>query len=287
MNCVAIAELLCAYADGELAESSRKTVENHLLVCDNCSAILRIYKEISSSVYDTNPPAPEALCVGVMNRIRSESIPRPAVDTKKRKTYFQILTRVVPVAACLVIGLLVWYNRDMLWGGMRANDAMPVMAGGGMGTMADAPATEQAAGDMAFSFEEGINDDADEAGAGNFENQNITDGGGDAATRRTYLHPEGTITELESITIEGLYDEEAKTFLNNSYAILVLSGSLPGYLNDLTPNNYSSLETWETVYEINRSDLQKLLEIINEEGKPAEIAYNNNDSNYVAIVVLK
>ena len=111
-NCIGIADLLCAYADGELAEQNIRLVEDHLVICENCSAILKTYKEISGAVNDTNVPAPDALRIGVMNRIKSESTPRKTDNNKLRRNYRMILTRFVPVAACLVITLFVW----QFWG---------------------------------------------------------------------------------------------------------------------------------------------------------------------------
>jgi len=107
-NCVGIAELLCAYADNELSESNRRLVEDHLIICENCSAILKLYKEISDSVNDTNVPAPDALCIGVMNRIQNEEAPQKVTISKKRRRYQYILTRYAPIAACLVVVFLVW-----------------------------------------------------------------------------------------------------------------------------------------------------------------------------------
>jgi len=115
-NCIGLVDLLCAYADGELPESDIKVVEDHLIICENCSAILKIYKEIPSAVIDTNVPAPDALCIGVMNRIQSESVPTKIIREKKWWHRKVILTRYAPIAACLVIGLLVWG----IWGDFRA-----------------------------------------------------------------------------------------------------------------------------------------------------------------------
>jgi len=137
-NCVGIADLLCAYADGEISEANKRLVEDHLAICENCSAILVIYREISSAVDDTNLPAPDSLRIGVMNRIQNESTPR-VIDSRKlrNKHYQRLLTRFAPVAACLVVMLLVW----QLWGetlfSPRDNYAMPASAP--LATTADAP----------------------------------------------------------------------------------------------------------------------------------------------------
>jgi len=115
-NCIGLVDLLCAYADGELAESDIKIVENHLEICENCSAILKVYSEITNSITETNVSAPDALCIGVMNRIQSESVPQKIVKEKKWWHRQVILKRYAPIAACLVVGLLVWG----IWGNFRA-----------------------------------------------------------------------------------------------------------------------------------------------------------------------
>jgi len=115
-NCIGIADFLCAYADNELPEAHKQIVEDHLQICENCSTVLKLYREISVSVTETNLPAPEALRIGVMNRIQSENIPREIDNNKQRKKYKYILTRFAPVAACLVVGLVVWQFWGTMWG---------------------------------------------------------------------------------------------------------------------------------------------------------------------------
>ena len=125
-------ELISAYADGELTEADKKQVEEHLSVCENCSAILDIYGEASNAVTESCLPAPEALLHGVMNEIlgggaadnsdaaeagaggvnriagtagaaETGTVTNSAV---KRSMPRLILTRYVPIAACLALVLL-------------------------------------------------------------------------------------------------------------------------------------------------------------------------------------
>jgi len=162
---------LCAYADGELNDSSKQLVEDHLVICENCSAILKMYKEISDSVSDTNVPAPDALCIGVMNRLKDEETPRTVAVTKRRKTYQYMLTRYAPVAACLLVVLLVW----QFW--TPISSVMPGMQRDGAATMAPQESAPEAA--LHYSMNDSPPADADmgEGSAGSADNERLAAGG--------------------------------------------------------------------------------------------------------------
>jgi len=99
-------ELISAYADGELTESEIKRVEEHLGSCESCSAILDLYREISVAAFESNVPAPDALCAGVMEKVLSENTEVPAGNANKSKIIRIALTRYLPVAACLAVMLI-------------------------------------------------------------------------------------------------------------------------------------------------------------------------------------
>ena len=105
-KCVEYLELISAYADGELTETEKRRVETHLEACENCSAILELYREISVAAVEASVPAPDALRNGVMGQILG--IGTISIDdyAKRRKTLRIVLSRVVPVAACLALMLL-------------------------------------------------------------------------------------------------------------------------------------------------------------------------------------
>ena len=137
-KCVEFVELISAYADGELSDHEKERCEAHLETCENCSALLDLYRGISTAVIDSCVPAPEALCRGVMEKIlqggatvttvkssavatvtainakaAGESITTvkssatgTAANAGKREVIRLVLTRYVPVAACLAIVLL-------------------------------------------------------------------------------------------------------------------------------------------------------------------------------------
>ena len=293
-NCVGVADLLCAYADNELEESNKHIVEAHLLICENCSTILKLYSEISTAVNETNVPAPEALRIGVMNRIQSESIPQEPDNKKQRRLYKYVFTRVAPVAACLAIGLLVW----QFWGSLRGinNEDMYTAA---PAPMAAAPAPEAAEED---SFRVQI-DEAPEAqmeAAGVFGLENALDD----TDAEAVPAPDGNIASLdngETDFIEILYDRidgfgplagaEVNLFREASVVITVV-GDLPLALANAEPLpdwQYGRFG-WEQLYVMSREMLASILdEVGGREG--TVVVHNTNDignvttGNYIIILL--
>jgi hypothetical protein len=105
-NCAEHIELLSAYADKELTESDIRRIEDHLSVCENCSALLEIYRGISTTAVESAEPAPEELCSNVMEAVMNEEA-QPIDDSGKRRKLMRIVfTRYVPIAACLAVTLL-------------------------------------------------------------------------------------------------------------------------------------------------------------------------------------
>jgi hypothetical protein len=113
-NCESYIELLSVFADGELTdENDKKSLEAHLLSCDECSALLEFYRESTIAADKSKVDVPDALCIGVMNMIKNEELYMP--KTKKSKTKVNmILTRYLPIAACLVVLVLVWQINEYL-----------------------------------------------------------------------------------------------------------------------------------------------------------------------------
>ena len=116
-------ELISAYADGELQETDRRRMEEHISMCESCSALLHIYREISVAVEESCVPAPEALRVGVMEKVLSDNaVSEPGSthrnaqnnaqnNAQKRKPFRLIVLKYAPIAACLAIILLAmpWF----------------------------------------------------------------------------------------------------------------------------------------------------------------------------------
>ena len=192
-NCTELMEQLSAYADGELTGSDKELMEDHLRSCENCAALLGLYREMSAAIGDSCVSAPEALYAGVMNEILtgeavgsgdatvsedSEAVgsgdatvsedsenadeagatvieagnaadadvteandatsAAGAADdaeiARKRKALRVILTRYVPIAACLAVALLVLPRFLSLNKTARNDYAMP--AGGASSELA-------------------------------------------------------------------------------------------------------------------------------------------------------
>jgi hypothetical protein len=102
-KCFKYEELLSAYIDDELSMSDKKLVEEHIETCQNCANLLYLYREMSSSISDLAEPVPLNLSKNVMDKIRA-SKPESA---KRFISSRMILTRYVPIAACLAIALLI------------------------------------------------------------------------------------------------------------------------------------------------------------------------------------
>ena len=105
-KCEEYLKLISAYADGELTESEIHRVEEHLTACENCSAILELYRGISDTIAESCVPAPDSLCGSVMEKVIRNRKRVTTTDLKRRKVIRIALTRFLPVAACLAVVLL-------------------------------------------------------------------------------------------------------------------------------------------------------------------------------------
>ena len=106
-DCTEFQDLISAYVDGELTEADKASLEAHMSACADCSAILEIYRSISTAVDGSLEPAPESLHTGVMEKIRNADDAQLSARIRKFKTVNVIFSRYVPIAACLVFILLV------------------------------------------------------------------------------------------------------------------------------------------------------------------------------------
>jgi hypothetical protein len=271
-NCIGVAELLCAYADGELESSKIHIVEDHLLICENCSAILKLYGEISTAIDDTNVPAPEILRPGVMNRIQHEEIYSDINKIKKRKQYHFILTRFAPIAACLVIGLLIWqpWSDSQYMSGGDAMTAAP-MAEPAFDLMAIMPAPEASEALDFESLEDDISDapDADMGGEPSGEN-------------RLYDDDVEFGVSLNRLFFEDI--ERLQEHIDGAYAEITVTGELPELLEGYMPQAIGPWLEWDMVFEIPSTDISALLdELVN--GEEFAVTRNNqNASSPYAIV---
>jgi len=260
-------DLLCAYADGELAEHNIQLVEDHLAICENCSAILKVYKEISNSIDDTNVPAPDALRIGIMNRIQSENTPRKTDTDKLRRSYRMILARFVPVAACLVVMLLVWQFWGDLFGSPHQQDTTSPLA-------APADSAPAAAPEYAFNLDEAKPEIAMESAGGvqSFTDDALTD---DPGNRRLIPQASGTAEETEQII----------AYINGAYAKITIIGEFPAILGEFDPLPFGSWDGWEMVIEIPAADVQVFLEELLCDCECTAVVYNMESSNSTYAVI--
>ena len=110
-KCTEYMELLSAYADGEVSETDKQRVEEHLETCENCSAVLGFFRETSVAAAESFAPVPEELLAGVMKEISEGAAGKADAEdviksAKKKKIPRVVLTRYVPIAACLALVLL-------------------------------------------------------------------------------------------------------------------------------------------------------------------------------------
>jgi len=263
-NCVGVAELLCAYADGELESSKIHIVEDHLLICENCSAILKLYGEISTAIDDTNVPAPEILRPGVMNRIQHEEIYSDIGKIKKRKQYHFILTRFAPVAACLIVGLLIWqpWSDTLNMSGDSAMTAAP-MAEPAFDLMAIAPAAE------AYSIEDS---QADIGGDADSDMFGEPAGGNRLLDDDFESDADGALNRLSFEDIEQLQEH-----IDGAYAEVTITGDeLPELLEYYMPQAFGPWFEWDMVFEIPSTEISALLD---ELGNSEELAVTRNNQN--------
>jgi len=297
-NCQGIADFLCAYADGELPEANKQIVEDHLSICDNCSSILEIYREISVSVSETNVSAPEALRIGVMNRIQSENIPREFDNNKQRKQYKYILTRFAPIAACLVVGLVVWQFWGTMWG--INNAASPAAAPAPMAAAPAAPA--DAAPEVAFNdneMPESAEAESPVEAAGAFGLDISLDEAEPAPVPgdRIAQNDEGAdfLKSLyDNIDGFGPLDGADADLFRDASAVITVVGDLPILLARLnaqpSPDWHYGRFGWEQLYVISREMIASILdEVGDREG--TIVIYNDNApdniiaGNYVIILL--
>jgi hypothetical protein len=267
-NCIGVAELLCAYADGELENSKIHIVEDHLLICENCSAILKLYREISTAIDDTNVPAPEILRPGVMNRIQAEEIYTDTEKIKKRKQYHFILTRFAPVAACLIVGLIIWQpwsNTFNLSDGM----AMPAAEMADEGLLYTMDSAPEASNNAPPPGELGVIADSDTAGE--------PGGGSDSL--------DDDFESGESLRLYALQDDERfQEYINGAYAEITVRGELPILLENYVAQTFGPWHEWDIVFEIPTTEMPALMDELDNRNESA-ITYNSQNASSPYVIV--
>ncbi|MCL2200727.1 MAG: zf-HC2 domain-containing protein [Oscillospiraceae bacterium] len=99
-NCIEMMELLSAQIDNELSQADSERLQAHLQSCEECSAIMEFYNEISVAASESAAEAPEELCTNVMSQIRSGNVKKTAPSKRNAIVY---LKRYLPAVAGLAV----------------------------------------------------------------------------------------------------------------------------------------------------------------------------------------
>ena len=105
-DCTKYMELISAFIDGELSESESLRLLGHLEECANCSSILKAYSGISKAISEDHVPVPRSLSPSVMEKIANVDTGRIASNLKTYNTVHRVMTRYLPIAACLAFLIL-------------------------------------------------------------------------------------------------------------------------------------------------------------------------------------
>ena len=105
-NCTEYLALISAYVDGELSESDELLLSGHLDKCAYCSSALKAYRGISTTICEECVPAPPSLCPNVMEKIANVDTDKVAANLKTYNTVNKVMTRYLPMAACLAFLIL-------------------------------------------------------------------------------------------------------------------------------------------------------------------------------------
>jgi predicted anti-sigma-YlaC factor YlaD len=103
-----IQKQLSAYLDDELSLCQRRRVEKHLLICEECSALLQEIRETSDSIASLRQTAPEDLWYAINAKLEGiSSGSRRSLVAERRWTWGQIYPITKPVIVAIGIVLVV------------------------------------------------------------------------------------------------------------------------------------------------------------------------------------
>jgi hypothetical protein len=271
-KCIDFTELISAYTDGELTSGEQRQVEEHLESCESCAALLALYREISGSADELSVDAPEALRIGVMNRIHGENSDRVNEAKKQQKRFHFILTRYMPIAACLVVMLFIWQYWGDLQQGFLENaaspaaevllDTMPAPAAAPAGDAGD-DADNAVYGEETTAVFRIIPTPEEDTESVYPETRRVTQADAPSNTPIgsdwNLSVPGGpqTVEEAEQIVI----------FLNQASTTMQFKGKLPAILSGYEPEDYSEWLGWDAIYIIQNEDIPVFID---------ELMQNNN-----------
>ena len=117
-KCVDMLELLSAYADGEVTAEQSEKIAEHLSECDDCSALVNLYKEMNIAGEESLKAPPDSIRKNIMSAITSGDVKieqtgsydetgelhETPVKSKTKQAIF--IKRYLPAVACLAVILL-------------------------------------------------------------------------------------------------------------------------------------------------------------------------------------
>lgn len=103
IHCDEALELISASLDGELTVGEQLLLDDHLVACADCRALLDDFSTIHTTLSRMNAPVPADLVGGVMERIAAEKV-IPMVRPSSQKRRWKSWTATVAVFAVILLG---------------------------------------------------------------------------------------------------------------------------------------------------------------------------------------
>ncbi len=118
-SCEHYLEMMSAFMDGELDESLRAELSDHISACDDCFNASLAYKSINEAISDGEVTPPEDLCALVMAGIRSSAPIAPKAKKKLDLRHLGALAAAIVVVIVTAIAAPSMFKK----GGNEAHDS--------------------------------------------------------------------------------------------------------------------------------------------------------------------
>ncbi len=256
-DCMKYEELISGYVDGELTETEKAELLEHIKTCPSCAALLEIYESMADQTDDMLAEPPDELAAGVMDEVRELAEKNKRAG---RKRFWTVGTRYLAAAACIALILYVAPSVPGIGCGNSESTA-PMMSE----ETAESAAPVQANGA-----------DADAAPSeGSMDGYKKADG---SAADTAALMPSSAPASME-MPAEAANEEAdgAVTGMDGMYAEIHVSGELPDILKGYSMLRSDEGGTYRIMIPAEVADeLAQLgyeVEIINESGTEAVVIY--------------
>ena len=315
LKCMEYFDLISAYVDDELSHEEKTDLESHLRTCEHCSSILIAFRAVSTTINESTAPVPDSIRVNVMKTIKSTGIAPGTIKTKSPISIKTVMTRFIPVAACLVL-ILITIPYLVRSGSLSplftpaSNSSSSSGAGGSMEMAMNMDAGSDSAGhdfdddevftedNEEYSIQYGIQNESDtmDDGASIVSSQDSdryngsvstgagSDTGSNADGPSAMVAPDDAFDavneESNESTMDSDRDMSSDVYFEGIYAVIMISGRLPVLLENYAPLNTS--DNGDSYYEISRSDADALItEVSGNEG--VLIMFHDDDGSYAQV----